>query len=101
MNSSTICFQEAPELSFLFVSEEVDQATSNSKLTVVALVTENGQKDLGLKANEWVNLALQAVDGKGGGKAGLAQGSGSAPAQSMGLALVLSKAENYLKINVK
>ena len=63
---------------------------------VVALISENSSaeggsvpyvvaanaaaQDLGLRADELVRRLAEAVDGRGGGKADLAQGSGKAPA---------------------
>eukprot|EP01039_Chlorochromonas_danica_P010133 gene10133-11215_t len=60
----------APDLSFLVISDDVDQ----EKVSVFAVVTE---KDLasGLQANQWLATSLEAVGGRGGGKAASAQGS--------------------------
>jgi len=58
------------DLSFLCISADEE------KITVFAKVTDEAQKT-GLKANEWVSTALVACGGRGGGKPGMAQGSGS------------------------
>ena len=88
----------APGLSFLCLSREPQDASTTAaasggegiasagasgdsgKLTVFCFVSDAAQRSrdeggLGLKANEWLSAALGAVGGRGGGKAGLAQGS--------------------------
>jgi alanyl-tRNA synthetase len=60
--------KEVPSLSFLAVTSDED------KVTLVAYVTDEAQKD-GLKANEWLSSILKPLGGRGGGKAGMAQGS--------------------------
>ena len=54
-------------------------AVSDGKVALVASVNEVGQQ-LGLTAKEVLAAALPAVDGRGGGKADVAQGGGSEPA---------------------
>lgn len=44
------------------------------------VATNNSAQDLGLNANDLVKQLAEAVDGRGGGKADLAQGSGKNPA---------------------
>lgn len=60
----------ADGLSFLLLFKDVE----NSKTAVFAFANDEAQKN-GLKANEWVNKALEAVGGRGGGKTNAAQGS--------------------------
>jgi alanyl-tRNA synthetase len=47
-------------------------------VSLIATVNQAAQ-DRGLKANELLNSALPAVEGRGGGKADAAQGGGSHP----------------------
>ena len=58
------------QLSGLFLSAD------DSKAIAYAAVPDASQGKM--KANEWVNEALKALEGKGGGKAGVAQGQGPA-----------------------
>jgi hypothetical protein len=64
------------------------------------VVTDDGQKVTGIKANDWISLALRAVGGKGGGKSGLAQGSAVISSSSNNLATILDEANRYLQVNV-
>jgi alanyl-tRNA synthetase len=50
-----------------------------------------------IKANEWASAVLQVVEGKGGGKAGIAQGQGAAVAK---LSEALSVAEQFAKMRL-
>ena len=57
-----------------------------------------------LKANDWVSMSLKALGGKGGGKAGLAQGSASVPAEGSERVVkgLLGDAEKYvLQVNLQ
>jgi alanyl-tRNA synthetase len=58
----------APDLAFFAISEE--EPGSGGKLMAFAVVPDA----LELKANDWVNASLQVCGGRGGGKAGSAQG---------------------------
>lgn len=58
----------APDLSFMLVGEDTD------KLALLAFATDAAQK-AGLHAANWLNATLSAHGGKGGGRAGLAQGN--------------------------
>ena len=62
-----------PTLAGLFISAD------DSKAVVYAAVPDAAQGKI--KANEWANAVLQVVDGKGGGKPGIAQGQGSTVAK--------------------
>ena len=89
-------------MSYLCVSEdETDISSSNRKVTVFAVVTDDGQKVSGVKANDWINLALRAVGGKGGGKPGLAQGSALISTTSDSVTTILEEANKYLTVTVK
>lgn len=58
----------SPDLAFLGISSSDD-----GKVLVFANVPDRQQAD-GFKANEWVLAALEPVGGRGGGRAGMAQG---------------------------
>ena len=57
------------------ISIEKQPDNTGSKVTVFALVTDQGLTQLGLKANDWVNAVVSEFGGRGGGKPALAQGS--------------------------
>lgn len=57
-------------MSYLCISASEEEG----KVTLFAQCSEAAQQR-GLRANEWVGAALASVGGKGGGKAGMAQGS--------------------------
>lgn len=78
--------------------DENDSTLPNRKVTIFAVVTDDGQKASGMKANDWISLALRAVGGKGGGKPGLAQGSAVIASDSMDI--ILKEANKYLQLNV-
>ncbi len=87
-------------MSYLCVSEDEADTTSDRKVTVFAVVTDDGQKVTGIKANDWISLALRAVGGKGGGKPGLAQGSTVISPVSNNLGTILDEANRYLQVTV-
>ena len=52
----------------------ISTSAEEGKVTLFAQCSEAAQQR-GLRANDWVSAALSSVGGKGGGKAGMAQGS--------------------------
>jgi alanyl-tRNA synthetase len=61
----------APEMAFMGLSEE--EPGSGGKLLCFAMVPDS-LVDCGFKADEWVRSTLEVCGGRGGGKAGNAQG---------------------------
>lgn len=61
----------APKIAFMGISEEI--VGSGGKVMAFAIVPEMLVKE-GFKANEWVTSAMEFFGGRGGGKAGNAQG---------------------------
>jgi len=78
-----------PSLSGLFISAD------DSKAVVYAAVPDTAQSKI--KANEWASAALQVVDGKGGGKPGIAQGQGATVAK---VPEAVSIAEQFAKMRL-
>lgn len=58
----------------------VDVSKPDKPAVILCAHVSEALQEQGLKANEWVNAAATVVGGKGGGKAGQAQGRGNLPA---------------------
>lgn len=67
-----IAKKNAPDMAFMGISEE--NAGSGGKLMAFALVPEAMNDGVDLKADEWIRNTLEVCGGRGGGKAGNAQG---------------------------
>jgi len=62
----------APDMAFMGISEE--DVGSGGKLMAFAMVPEAMNDGVNLKADEWIRSTLEVCGGRGGGKAGNAQG---------------------------
>ena len=83
------------KISFLCVSSEAE----TGKVTVYNYVTEQGQSE-GVMANEWITATIGALGGKGGGKAGMAQGSLTSTDKNV-VTIITENATKYItKTNV-
>ncbi len=83
------------KISFLCVSNEEE----TGKVTVFNYVTEQGQSE-GVKANEWLTETIGALGGKGGGKAGMAQGSLTSSDKNIVTIITQNAAKYITKTNV-
>jgi len=72
-------------------------SANSTRVSCIASVSKDHQK-AGLKANEWVDAAMKVCNGKAGGKAAMAQGSGNETSKekvSEALAAVKAVAAKY------
>lgn len=85
----------APEMSYLCISTSTEEGEEeeDKKVTLFAQCNEAAQQR-GLRANEWLSAALSSVGGKGGGKAGMAQGS-AVVVDAAGTARISAAAERF------
>jgi alanyl-tRNA synthetase len=80
----------APNMAFLGISEE--EPDSGGKIIVFSVVPDTMVVEMGLKADEWINAALRACGGRGGGKANSAQGQAK---ECQDLSKVVKEAEVF------
>lgn len=85
----------APELAFLGLSEE--ETGSGGKIMAFASVP-NSLVESGLKADEWVRVALESCGGRGGGKPGNAQGQAQ---ECNDVSAVFAAANAFAEMKVK
>ena len=76
-------------VSFLVISVEAE------KINAFAFVTDEAQTQ-GLKANSWITATLSSLGGRGGGKAGQAQGSAAAPRGDADVTAAVNEAKKFL-----